>query len=233
MKKILSRIKQEVLRFITTCMSPLRRRGLVNRNFTIISNNCWGGFIYQRFNLPYRTPFIGLFVPAPCFIKLLEDFENNMKKELHFISVKDSPYYAKINGSGRVYPIGVLGDDIEIHFLHYKTNEKARTTWNRRKTRIDWHNLLIKFAEMDCCTPDLITRFEALPFKHKICFTAQDYPTYKSALRLPNKYIKGNQVVNESKFVPHNLKEILNHLKENTGNNYDISLSHPATFNTR
>ena len=28
-------------------------------------------------------------------------------------------------------------------------------------------------------------------------------------------------------------EEILNHLKENTGNNYDISLSHPATFNTR
>ena len=214
MKAFCSALRVKILRFITTCMSPMRRRGLVNRDFTIISNNCWGGFIYQRFNLPYRTPFIGLFVPAPCFIKLLEDFENNMQKEMRFISIQDSPYYAKINGSGRVYPIGVLGDDIEIHFLHYKTDEEARATWNRRKTRINLHNLLIKFAEMDCCTPDLITRFEALPFKHKICFTAQDYPNCKSALRLPSKYIKGNQVVNESKFVPHNLKEILNSCKE-------------------
>jgi uncharacterized protein (DUF1919 family) len=188
--------------------------GLTNRNFTIISNNCWGGFVYQRFNLPYLTPFIGLFVPAPCFIKLLEDFENNIQKEMRFIACEDSSYYVRINTSDRVYPIGVLGDDIEIHFLHYKTEEDARDSWKRRKKRIKFDNMFIKFAEMDCCTPDLITRFEHLPFKHKICLTAHEYPNCKSVLCLTRKYIKGDQVVNESKFVPDNLVELLNNCIE-------------------
>lgn len=233
MKNLLSSLKQKTKRFITYLLSPVRRRGLTNRDFTIISNNCWGGFVYQRFNLPYRTPFVGLFVPAPCFIKLLADFENNLKKEFRFISVKDSPYYAQINTSGRVYPIGVLGDDIEIHFLHAKTPEQATADWARRKARINPQNMLVKFAEMDCCTPGLITRFDALPFKHKICFTAHDYPACKSALCLPRKYIKGDQVINEFNYVPKNLKTILNSCKEQQGNNYDNSLSHPAKVNTR
>ena len=191
-----------------------RNKKLVNKEFTIISNNCWGGFVYQRFNLPYRTPFIGLFVPAPCFIKLLEDFEDNMQKEIHFISCKDSAYYAKINTSGRTYPIGVIENGIEIHFLHYKTSEEATDTWNRRKKRINPHNMLIKFAEMDCCSPDLIERFDKLPFKHKICFTAHLYPSCKSTLCLPRKYIYGEQLKNESKFVPDNLLELLNNCNE-------------------
>lgn len=214
MRQFLSKIKQKTLRFITLCLSPFRRIGLINRDFTIISNNCWGGFIYQRFNLPYKTPFLGLFLPAPCFIALLEDFENNMKKSLRFISVQESAYYSKINTSGREYPIGILGENIEVHFLHYKTPQEAVAAWNRRKVRINPHNILFKFAEMDCCTPALIERFDKLPFKHKICFTAHDYPGCKSTLLLSQKYIDGNQVKNESKFAPSNLKEILNNCQE-------------------
>lgn len=216
MKKTLSLIKRNILSFITYILSPIRRIGLKNRDFTIISNNCWAGFVYRRFNLPYQTPFLGLFLPAPCFIELLEDFENNMKKDLHFISVKESVYYAKINISGRVYPIGVLGKNIEIHFLHYKTPEEAKETWNRRKKRINPNNMLVKFAEMDCCNSELIKKFEKLPFKNKICFVVNDYDYLKSKnlIKYPNKngYV---EVVNDFKYMPKNIKDILNNLKSN------------------
>ena len=212
MKEFFSSIKKKTLRFITYLLSPIRRIGLTNRDFTIISNNCWGGFAYQRYNLPYQTPFLGLFLPAPCFIELLEDFENNMKKDLHFISVKESQYYAKINTSGRIYPIGVLGEKIEIHFLHYKTSQEATEAWNRRKVRINPNNMLIKFAEMDCCSPELIEKFEKLPFKNKICFAVNDYPTYKSVINFPHKK-DAIKVVDDSKYMPKNITEILNNLK--------------------
>lgn len=31
------------------------RRKLNNHKFTIISNNCWGGFIYQKYGLKYHS----------------------------------------------------------------------------------------------------------------------------------------------------------------------------------
>ena len=37
---------------------------LQNTNFSIISNNCWGGYVYQEQNLPYQSPFVGLFLYA-------------------------------------------------------------------------------------------------------------------------------------------------------------------------
>ena len=49
---------------------------------TIISNNCWGGFVYQKFNLQYRTPFVGLFIFAPDYIELLENFDTLIEKKM-------------------------------------------------------------------------------------------------------------------------------------------------------
>jgi len=37
-----------------------------NHNFSIISSNCVGAKIYQEFGLPYKTPFVGVFLFAPC-----------------------------------------------------------------------------------------------------------------------------------------------------------------------
>ncbi len=214
MKEFLKLIKRKLIRFITYLLSPLRRIGLKNKDFTIISNNCWGGFVYQRYNLPYRTPFLGLFLPAPCFIELLEDFENNMKKDLHFIAAKDSAYFFKRKRIVKEYPIALLGDKIEIHFLHYKTPNDAREAWNRRKKRINPNNILFKFAEMDWCTPELIKRFDNLKFKHKICFTANNYPNCKSTLKLPSTY--GTiELQDEFNYIPPHFKKYLNDCREN------------------
>ena len=41
-----------------------RGRKLKNRDFTIISNNCWGGTVYEAHNLQKQSPTVGLFYRA-------------------------------------------------------------------------------------------------------------------------------------------------------------------------
>ncbi|HHS93529.1 MAG TPA: DUF1919 domain-containing protein, partial [Campylobacterales bacterium] len=43
-------------------------------DFSIISNNCWGTFIYKKYGLPYQSPFVNLFIFADDYLKLLENF---------------------------------------------------------------------------------------------------------------------------------------------------------------
>ncbi len=42
-------------------------------NFSIISNDCWGGVAYQEFSLMYKTPFVGTRIFNQCYLKLLKN----------------------------------------------------------------------------------------------------------------------------------------------------------------
>ncbi len=179
-KQLKKRLKQPFMPFICYC----RRLLLKNIDFSIISNNCWGGFVYQYFGLGYRTPFIGLFINTPCYLKLLKNIDLIYEK-LRFIQASESRYitYMKEADIYDKYPIGVLGEDIEIHFLHYSSAEEARMKWEKRLPRLNRNNLLVKFNQTSP-SPDLLTEFDQLPYKNKICFTAGVFPEIKSAIFL-------------------------------------------------
>lgn len=144
---------------------------LKSKDFTIISNNCWGGRIYQRYALPYSSPTVGLMFYADEYIKFVSNLKYYLSQELTFIPKTESRYYQYYKEKERYYPIGVL-DDIEIVFLHYKSEEEAREKWNRRKARINWDKLIVKFNDQNRCTLEHIKAFDKLPFKHKLCFVA-------------------------------------------------------------
>lgn len=192
------------------------RVGLKNKEFTIISNNCWGGFVYQKFGLEYRTPFIGLFIFAPDYIRLLNNLEKIVFYPMRFISPKDSEYVEDIlvNDQLPKYPIGVLGDDIEIHFLHYKNEKEALEKWNRRVKRINFDNMLIKLSDKDRCSENIIREFELLKYKNKICFTAKEYENTKYCIQIKEcshlSGVKGEWQYYE-KYV--DIKNILNNIK--------------------
>lgn len=57
-----------------------RKARIKNKEITIISNNCWGGFMYQSCGLQYNTPLIGLYFYAPEYIKLLKDLKKQHRK---------------------------------------------------------------------------------------------------------------------------------------------------------
>ena len=64
-----------------------------DEKFSIICNNCLGGFIYQYYNLEYRTPTLGLFFLAEDYIKFLSNIKFYLSKELELIDPKESIHY--------------------------------------------------------------------------------------------------------------------------------------------
>ena len=194
------------------------KRKLTNRNFTIVSNNCWGGFVYKTFNLEYNSPFIGLFLFAPDYINLLKNFKNIINNELIFINPEESRYKDKLieYGTFETYPIGKLDDGVEIHFLHYTSKKEAKEKWNKRVQRIDMNNLLVKFSDRDLCSEELIYEFNKLKFKNKLCFTAKEY---KNSNTIVLKEFKGKECVENEwnyykKYI--DIVNIINSLKEDS-----------------
>lgn len=160
----------------------IRNLSLKSDKFTIISNNCWGGLVYQRYNLPYNTPTVGLYFFADDYIKFVSDLDYYLSLKLNFIDVEKSRHYEVLQRRGELdVPIGIL-DDVEIVFLHYKDKEEAFNKWERRKTRVDRSNLIIKFSEMNQCTDQHLARFNNLPYKIKFVFTHNIRPDIESSV---------------------------------------------------
>jgi uncharacterized protein (DUF1919 family) len=55
--------------------------------FTIISNNCWGAGAYHEADLPYQTPFVGLWILGPDYIKLLRNLKEYLFGRIDFTNV--------------------------------------------------------------------------------------------------------------------------------------------------
>jgi uncharacterized protein (DUF1919 family) len=157
------------------------RRRLCTKEFTIISSNCWGAEAYKEFGIAYLTPFVGLFLFPPCYLRLLGNLKDYLSEPLSFIDV--SRYeIANERRKDNYYPIGLLGEAIEIHFMHYSTISDAQEKWKRRVSRINWDNIFVEFSDRDSCNLQHIEHFEKLQFKKKICFTAKRYPQFKSTV---------------------------------------------------
>ncbi|MEE1042963.1 MAG: DUF1919 domain-containing protein, partial [Clostridia bacterium] len=69
-----------------------RRKFINNTDFSIICNNCWGGYVYRRYGLPYLTPTVGLYFYSEDFTKLCSDIKGYMSKTLEFIPYTESKY---------------------------------------------------------------------------------------------------------------------------------------------
>ena len=144
------------------------RKLIKSRDFTIISNNCWAGKVYQYLDMPYLSPTVGLYFFADDYLKFVRKLRYYLSLDLQFIPVQESKHCSElIERKQEKIPIGVL-DDVEIIFRHYKTEQEAREKWERRKSRINWNNIFIKFSRMDGCTEDHLMRFDNLPFHNKI-----------------------------------------------------------------
>lgn len=163
-------------------MLAKHRKARLKKTFTIISNNCWGAYIYRLFKEPYRSPTIGLFIMPDDFLKMIRKLDYYMKDcRLKFIKPEKSRHYDELKTHKHFgeYPVGVLGD-VEIFFVHYKDEKEAREKWTRRAERINWDNLIIKFNDQNGCTEEQIMDFNRInKFKKMICFTAK---------RIPGKY---------------------------------------------
>lgn len=166
------------------------RAQVKNRNFTVVSSNCWGSAIYRDLKLPYLSPFIGLYLMPEDFMTLLERFPEVMSCPLTFTQWSTTP-------QGIRYPVGLLDGTLAIHFVHYASEEEARTKWDRRRQRMvsDPDRTFFMFCDRDGCTREHLERFERLPFRHKVAFVSRPMDGLPHAVFVPSG--AGNTQVQE------------------------------------
>ena len=154
--------------------NKIDRARLKNKDFSIISNNCIGGVISHDLGLQFKSPTVNLLIKPDDFIKFLENFD--YYKSLEIVEI---PYYTD-------YPVGMLGD-IPIFFKHYNTFDEAVAKWKDRMNRINYDNIIVMMSDRFCMSYESMERFEKLPYKNKVCFTAKDYPEFEHCVQVKKK----------------------------------------------
>lgn len=160
---------------------PKQIRRLKNSNFTIISSTCNGGVIYSDLKQKFNSPTINLFILPEQFIKLCKNLKFYMTCDLVECNINHK------------YPVGILNQEIYLHFVHYHSFEEAKSKWDERKKRINYDNLYFMMTDRDGCTEEIIKEFDQLPYKNKVIFTSNQYPQYKSTI-FCDEYVNEKEV---------------------------------------
>lgn len=139
---------------------------LVRDPVTILSDDCWGGYIYHKLNLRFTSPLINIFWRKDSYSKFIQD-------PLYYFA-QPLELHTESNLRENVYPVGIIGDgekQIRLEFVHARSFEEARTLWDRRKKRINKDRIFVMLG-IDGTEPDkerYLKIFEEVPFP-KICF---------------------------------------------------------------
>ena len=136
-------------------------RRLQRSRLSIFSRQCFGGCISKMLGLPFRSPFVNLFLSESDFLKFMRAPR---------IYLEYSPHFEKLTGTSKEapdgYPLCSLGD-ISLNMMHYKEPDDAINKWNERKQRINWYNLIVIARIED---EKILQEFDALPYGKKFCF---------------------------------------------------------------
>jgi uncharacterized protein (DUF1919 family) len=141
----------------------------LNQQFTLIANNCIAGCVLHDYKMRFDTPTINLYIPFPDYILFLQKFE-------YFINAD----FEEIKEEGATYPIGLLGGEIKVHFLHYHSFDQAIESWRKRVKRIHHDNIKVVLVERDGCTAKDLMDFDKLPFTNKVALTRRNDLNLKS-----------------------------------------------------
>ena len=127
---------------------------------SILSFNCFGGFLSHSLALPFRSPTVNMFFNEDEYVRMLRYPRLYLRETLEY--EKDGwEESLKIK-----YPIYRLGD-ILVYMNHYPDYQEAEKKWYERVRRINWYNL---FVVMYTERQEILERFDALPFAKKVCF---------------------------------------------------------------
>ncbi len=136
-------------------------RQLQRSQLSILSMNCFGCLISHLLGLPFRSPFVNLFLKEDDFIKFLRAPRIYIKEQPHFEKLSE-PTVEIPDG----YPILSLGN-IFLRMEHYSNAKESISKWNERKHRINWYNLFVTMFTED---ENILREFDALPYEKKACF---------------------------------------------------------------
>ena len=152
-----------------------RRIGLDCKDFTIISNNCTGGYVYQYFGISYKTPTEGIYFITSDYIKIVERPEYFFKHEVKLIDPKESTLARA--GQKIDYPVGVM-DDVEVYFMHYHDPKEAVGKWKRRASRMNFNKVFFLLTETELMKEGDAERCSNFITEKRlkgVCLTLKDY----------------------------------------------------------
>lgn len=155
-------------------------RQLQRSKLSIFSMNCFGGLISHTLGLRTFSPFFNLRTDTEeDFFRFLKHPRIYIEEDLEF---KESRFMSEENHYSPVYSIG----DVTIWMVHYKDFDEAVAKWNERKQRINWFNVI---AIMDTNKPELLEKFDAIPYGKKVCFVPFK-SSLDSAFYIDSKFTK-------------------------------------------
>lgn len=157
----------------------------LKRDWTIVSDNCYGVAYMKALNKPYESPFFSMFIYAPDYLTLLENFDEYMKLTPVAQPTSQSDKFGGKSKYRRViskYPVLLLKGskgDVEIHFAHEKQSpQEAIRKWTSRTKRMNMNknDMFVKMDSRDKFTVELGKRFLDLKqFPHKRLFVSEKY----------------------------------------------------------
>jgi len=129
---------------------------------TIVSNNCWGGYLYNLLKLPFTSPFINTAVSEEHYVRLIKNLPEYLQLPLE--DTKSNEHECA--------PCGRLGD-VEILFIHHASFELAKSDWDRRAARVNWDNIFLQMTVVG--EERLVNDFVKAPYKKKAAFFHHPY----------------------------------------------------------
>ncbi len=140
-------------------------QNLIENPITILSDDCWGGFVYKKLKLPFTTPLINIDWDRDQYAEFISDPLFYLNTELKMVR--------EGNLRDGIYPIGSLGDEnrkVEMGLIHNVNFKEAKEQWDRRKQRVNEQNIFVKMGFSVCDKKDeWLTAFKNLSYK-KILF---------------------------------------------------------------
>lgn len=157
-RQIAPRIQGKIQRSRRERLIKNVQKNLSNKeNFTIISQNCIGGVFYHDMGMRFLSPTINLFIWQPDFIRMVMNLEHYMSSELEM-------YWDE------KYPIGILGGDVKIGFMHYQSCSEAKKSWEDRVHRINYDNIVVVSTDRNGFTAECFEEWKKIPYP-KVLFT--------------------------------------------------------------
>ena len=155
------------------------KKAALKKDWTIVSDNCYGVAYMKALNKPYESPFFSMYIYAPDYLLLLENFDEYMKLTPKAQTPAGKSKYKR---KPAPYPVIILDGPkgpVEIHMAHEKqSSQEAIRKWESRTKRMnmDKKDMFVKMDSRDRFTVDLGKRFLALKqFPHKRLFVSEKF----------------------------------------------------------
>ena len=177
--KIKFRIREVVGALFRPRKVEKMRKALKNKDFSIISANCYGAILTHDLGEQFRSPTVNLWFEAQDFVTFCENLEYYLQKEPEYLFDKDG------------YPVASI-DGIKIYAMHYKTFDEFKEMWIRRCQRENFNNLFVMMTDRDGFDASLLDRISKLPYK-KVLFSSKKYDNYPFVCYV-KKFAKKKQV---------------------------------------